>query len=39
MYSLELLKMLNIDLSNPNIIENGFKVLENDIEKLSKALL
>jgi len=38
MYSLELLKMLNIDLTNPTIIENGFKVMENDVEKLNKVL-
>lgn len=38
MYSLELLKMLNIDLTNPSIIENGFKVMENDVEKLNKVL-
>lgn len=38
MNSLELLKMLNIDLTNPSIIENGFKVMENDVEKLNKVL-
>lgn len=38
-YSLELLKILNIDLINTNIIENGFNVLSNDIDKLKKLLL
>ena len=38
LYSLDLLKMLNIDLTNPNIISNGFKVLENDIKILDKIL-
>ena len=38
MYSLDLLKMLNVDLTNPDIIKNGFKVLESDIEKLSSFL-
>ena len=38
LYSLELLKMLNIDLTNPSIIDNGFKVLEVDIEKLGNVL-
>ena len=32
MYSLDLLKMLNIDLTNKDIITNGFKVLEKDIK-------
>lgn len=35
MYSLDLLKMLNIDLTNKDIITNGFKVLEKDMKKLS----
>ena len=38
-YSLELLKLLNIDLINTNILENGFNVLSNDIDKLKKLLL
>lgn len=38
MYSLELLKILNIDLTNPSIIENGFEVMKSDIEKLNKVL-
>ena len=38
LYSLDLLKILNIDLTNSNIIEEGFKVLENDINKLAKIL-
>lgn len=39
MYSLDLLKnFLNMDLTNSNIIENGFKVMEKDIEELEKVL-
>lgn len=38
LYSLDLLKMLNIDLTNSNIINNGFKIMENDLEKLVKIL-
>ncbi len=38
LYSLDLLKLLNIDLTNNNIINNGFKVMENDIEELDKIL-
>ncbi len=38
MYSLDLLKMLNIDFTNSDIIENGFKVLESDINELGKIL-
>ncbi len=38
LYSLDLLKMLNIDLTNSNIIDNGFKVMEQDIEELEKIL-
>lgn len=39
MYSLDLLKkLLNIDLTDSNIIENGFKVMEKDIEELEKVL-
>lgn len=38
LYSLDLLKMLNIDLTNSNIIENGFKVMKKDIEELDKIL-
>jgi len=30
--------MLNIDLTNFNIIDNGFKVMEKDIEELEKIL-
>lgn len=30
-YSLDLLKMLDIDLSNENTINNGFNVLKKDI--------
>ena len=37
-YSLDLLKMLHVDFSNLNMIENGFKVLEEDIQRLGKVL-
>lgn len=37
-YSLELLKMLNIDLTNLDIISNGFEILENDINEFEKIL-
>ena len=33
-YFLDLLKMFNIDLTCLNIIENSFRVMEKDIEKL-----
>ena len=33
-YSLDLLKKLRIDLTNNEVIENGFKVLEKSINKL-----
>ncbi len=32
MYTESLLKLLHIDLTNPDIIKNGFKTLENDIK-------
>ena len=38
MYSLELLKILNVDLTNLNIIENSFNVMKDDIEKLEELL-
>lgn len=38
LYSLDLLKMLDIDLTNFNIIQNGLKVLESDIEEIDKLL-
>lgn len=38
LYSLDLLKMINIDLTNSNIIDNGFKIMERDIEELEKVL-
>ena len=38
MYSLELLKILNVDFTNLNIIENGFNVMKEDIEKLEELL-
>ena len=37
-YSLDLLKTINIDLINFNIIENGFNILSNDIDKLCAIL-
>lgn len=37
-YSLDLLKILNIDLVNTNIIESGFNVMEKDIKELQKVL-
>ena len=37
-YSLDLLKILNIDLINTDIIETGFNIMAEDIEKLHKVL-
>lgn len=37
-YSLDLLKILNIDLVNTNIIESGFNVMAKDIKELQKVL-
>ncbi|MBQ8219075.1 MAG: hypothetical protein IJZ79_04910 [Bacilli bacterium] len=37
-YSLDLLKILNIDLINTNIIESGFNVMSEDIKELHKVL-
>ena len=37
-YSLDLLKTLNIDLLNSNIIESGFNVMAEDIKELQKIL-
>ncbi|MCI9434981.1 MAG: oligoendopeptidase F family protein [Bacilli bacterium] len=37
-YSLDLLKMLNIDLVNTNIIEAGFNVMSEDIKELQQVL-
>lgn len=37
-YSLDLLKILNIDLLNSNIIESGFNVMAEDINELQKIL-
>lgn len=37
-YSLDLLKILNIDLLNSNIIESGFNVMAEDIKELQKVL-
>ena len=34
LYSLDLLKTIGIDLSSEDIIKNGFKVMEEDIERL-----
>lgn len=36
MYSLDLLKMLNIDLTNTSIINEGFSILKKDINELEK---
>ena len=36
MYSLDLLKMLNIDLTNTDIINEGFSILKKDINELEK---
>ena len=37
-YSLDLLKMLNVDLTDEMVINDGFKVLEKDIKELKKIL-
>ena len=37
-YSLDLIKILNIDLVNTNIIESGFNVMSKDIKELQKVL-
>ncbi len=37
-YSLDLLKILNIDLVNTNIIESGFNIMAEDIKELQKVL-
>lgn len=37
-YSLDLLKMVNVDFMNSNIIDNGFKVLKKDINELEKII-
>ena len=36
LYSLELLNLLNIDLTNSDVINDGFKVLREDINELEK---
>lgn len=38
LYSLDLLKMIDIDLKKSNIIDRGFKVMEKDIEELEKII-
>ena len=38
LYSLDLLKTINVDLSNEDVIKNGFKVMEEDIEKLKNLI-
>ena len=38
-YSLELLKILNIDLTNSDIINEGFNILKKDVEELEKNLI
>lgn len=37
--SLDLLKIIHIDLINTNVIESGFNVMEEDIKKLQEVLL
>ena len=37
-YSLDLLKILNVDLTDEMVINDGFKVLEKDIKELKKIL-
>lgn len=37
-YSLDLLKLLNIDLINTNVLEKGFNVMKSDIEELETLL-
>ena len=37
-YSLDLLKLLNIDLINTNVLEKGFSVMKSDIEELETLL-
>ena len=37
-YASELLKMVNIDITNSKTFDNGFKLLENDIKKLEKIM-
>lgn len=37
-YASELLKMVNIDITNSKTFYNGFKLLENDIKKLEKIM-
>lgn len=37
-YSLDLLKIIHIDLINTNVIESGFNVMEEDIKKLQEVL-
>lgn len=38
-YSLDLLNMLGIDMTSSNIIDNGFKIMEEDVNTLQKVLL
>lgn len=38
MYSLDLLKLLNIDLINTDVMQSGFNVMAEDIEELKKVL-
>lgn len=37
-YSLDLLKILNVDLVNTNIIESGFNIMAEDIKELQRVL-
>ena len=39
LYSLDLLKMINVDLTDLDVINDGFKVLEKDIAELEKVLV
>ena len=38
MYSLDLLKLLNINLINTDVMQSGFNVMAEDIEELKKVL-
>ena len=38
MYSLDLLKTVNVDLTNSNVINSGFNVLSKDIDELEKCI-
>ena len=38
MYSLDLLRTVNVDLTNSNVINSGFNVLSKDIDELEKCI-